>query len=306
MDQVAPGVYVHAYQSGNVGFVQTGAGVVCIDSPMLPSDVRDWQSKIAAVTREPIVLLIQTDYDQARVVGSSYFGAALIAHDATWDRLKIYSSEKTLSQINAMIEANGGTGGWRARMPDITFSEQLLLHKGKRHVHVLYGGGHSCATSLVYLPQDQLVFSGDLVFCSQHPTMTYAETKEWVTALDHLYEMPIKTIVPGHGPVCTQKAARPLATYIRTMRERVLESFENGKSKSETSAAMILEFLDAFPYTEQERDERRLRIKSGSDRIYDEYRAQAKANAGRGSSRSSRRATNSTKRSKSRRSGRHG
>ena len=51
-----------------------------------------------------------------------------------------------------MIEADGGPGGWHARMPDITFSEQLLLHKGDQEIHVLYGGGHSCATSMVYLP----------------------------------------------------------------------------------------------------------------------------------------------------------
>ena len=72
MKQVAPGVYVHQYQSGNVGFVRTGAGVVCIDSPMLPSDIRDWQAKIASVTEEPTVALIQTDYDQVRVVGSRF------------------------------------------------------------------------------------------------------------------------------------------------------------------------------------------------------------------------------------------
>jgi glyoxylase-like metal-dependent hydrolase (beta-lactamase superfamily II) len=281
---------------------------------MLPSDIRDWQHKIASVTQEPITLLVQTDYDQVRVVGSRFFDAALIAHDATWDRLKIYNSEKTLNQINALIKADGSTGNWRARMPDITFSEQLLLHKGKRAIHVLHGGGHSCATCMVYLPQHQLVFSGDLVFCNQHPSMTYAETEEWVTALDRLSKMPIKTIVPGHGPVCSPNAAQPLAAYLQRMRQRVQESFDNGKSKSETSAAMIAEFLDAFPYTDQERDERRQRIKGGSDRIFDEYRALAKANAARGPSRSAnrgsnrtmRRGSNSTKRSKSKRSQRHG
>jgi cyclase len=296
MDQVAPQVYVHEYRSGNVGFVQTGEGVVCIDSPMLPSDILDWQSKIASVTQEPVVLLIQTDFDQVRVVGSRFFDAAVIAHDATWDRLKIYSSEKMLSHINGLIKADGGTKDWRVRMPDITFSHQLLLHKGDHEIHVIYGGGHSCATSMVYLPQHKLVFSGDLVFCSQHPTMTYAETEEWVATLDRIHEMPIEIIVPGHGPVCTRQAARPLATYIRNMRQRVQESFDSGKSKSETSAAMIAEFLDAFPYTDRERDERRLRIKGGSDRIYDEYRALAKTNANRGA-----RGHNSATRGKSRR-----
>jgi hypothetical protein len=82
------------------------------------------------------------------------------------------------------------------------------------------------------------------------------------------------------------------------MRQRVQASFENGKSKSETSAAVIAEFLDAFPYTDQERDERRLRIKGGSDRIYDECRALAKANA----TREARLGGSSAGRSKSRRS----
>jgi len=297
MDQVAPNVYIHGYQSGNVGFVQTGEGVVCIDSPMLPRDVRDWQSRIASVTQEPIVLLIQTDYDQARVVGSWFFDATVIAHDASWDRLKIYGSEKMLSQINALVKASDSTKDWRVRMPDITFSHQLLLHKGEHEIHVLHGGGHSCATSMVYLPHYKLIFSGDLVFCGQHPTMTYAQTRQWVATLDRIHEMPIEIIVPGHGPVCTRQAARPLADYIRNMRRRVQESFESGKSKSETSAAIIGEFLDLFPYTDQERDERRLRIKGGSDRIYDEYRARSKANA----SREARLRNSSTARNKSRR-----
>lgn len=301
MDQIAPGVYVHQYQSGNVGFIQTGAGVVCIDSPMLPTDIRDWRAKIASVTQEPIALLVQTDYDQARVVGSYFFDATLIAHDATWDRLKIYSSEKTLNQINGMIEADGGPGNWQARMPDITFSEQLLLHKGPRDIQVLYAGGHSCATCMVHLPRYQLVFTGDLVFCGQHPSMSYAETKEWIAALDRLSKMPFKILVPGHGPICKKDAAQPLAAYIQKMRKRVKESFENGKSKSETSGVMIAEFLDAFPYTDQERDERRQRIKGGSDRIYDECRALAKARASRGTKRVSRRGSSSNRRSRSKR-----
>jgi cyclase len=289
MEQVAAQVYVQRYRSGNVGFVHTGEGVVCIDSPMMPSDIRDWKAHIASVTPDPVVFFLQTDFDQARVVGSSFFDAALIAHDATWDRLKVYNSEKTLSQINALVESDGGSGNWHARMPDITFSDQLLLHKGDQEIHVLHGGGHSCATSMVYLPQHSLVFSGDVVFCNQHPSMSHAETEDWVATLERLSKMPLKTIVPGHGPVCTGKAAQPLADYIRELREQVRESFDSGKSKSETSAAMIAEFLDAFPYADHERDARRQRIKGGSDRIYDECRSQAKASATRSAARSARR-----------------
>jgi cyclase len=300
MDQVAPGVYVETkYESGNVGFIVTGAGVVCVDAPMLPSDVRDWKAQILSATDEPIITLIQTDYDQARVVGTYLFDVPLVAHDAIMDRIKIYGSEKAVNQISELIARSGGIadfdqGGWQVRMPDVTFSERLVLYKGECMIHVLHGGGHSSATSMVHLPEHDLLFSGDVVFCNQHPSMTYAETKEWLSALNQLRKMSVETIVPGHGTVCGQEATQPLSEYIRDIRAIVRRNFQAGRSKSETSSSVIPEFLDAFPYAEAERDRVRQRIKGGSDRIYDEYRAQAKANVAK--------SRGSTKRSKSKRS----
>jgi cyclase len=294
MDQVAPSVYVQPYASGNVGAISTTEGIICVDAPMQPSDIRDWRARISSLSPKPIIALIQTDYDQVRVVGPPFFDVPLIAHDATCDRIKIYGSEKTLQQINALIKADGGKGRWRARMPDITFSEELILHKGRTEIRVRHAGGHTCATSMVYLPEHKTAFVGDLVFCKQHPSMTYAETQQWLDALKRLQKMPLTKIVPGHGPVCDHTATRPLSIYIARMRERVRQSFDAGKSKSETSAAIIAEFLEAFPYDESTRDEARLRTKGGSDRIYDEYRALAKANATRN--------RDSTKKSRSKRS----
>jgi cyclase len=293
-------VYVETkYGSGNVGFVVTGEGVVCIDAPMLPSDVRDWKAQIASVTDEPIITLIQSDFDQARVIGTNLFQVPLVAHDAIMDRIKIYSNEKAVTQINEMIAQDGGDidadrVGWQVRVPDVTFSERLVLYKGARVIHVLHGGGHSPATSMVHLPEYDLVFSGDVVFCDQHPSMTYAETKEWLSTLNQLRKMPVQTIVPGHGGLCDKETTHPLSDYIRDIRAMVRRSFQAGRSKSETSSSVIPEFLDAFPYDEGERDQVRQRIKGGSDRIYDEYRAQAKANMAR--------TRGSTKRSKSKRS----
>jgi len=287
MDQVAPGVYVETkYESGNVGFVATDAGVVCIDAPMLPDDVRDWKAQIASVTDQPIITLIQTDYDQARVIGTYLFDVPLVAHDAIMDRIKVYSSDKATSQINELIARSAQVidfdqDSWQVRVPDVTFSERLTLYKGERVIHVLHGGGHSSATSLVHVPDNDLVFSGDLVFSNQHPSMAHAETKEWLSALNQLRKMPVETIVPGHGKVCTKETTYLLSDYIRDMRAMVRRSFQAGRSKSETSSAVIPELLDAFPYAEGERDQVRQRIKGGSDRIYDEYRAQAKANVAR-------------------------
>lgn len=282
MKQVTPRVYFETkYDSGNVGFVVTSAGVVCIDAPMLPSDVHDWRAQIATVTKKPIIALIQTDYDQARVIGTRLFKVPLIAHDNTWDRMKFYGSDKMLNQINELLEQNANDANWQARMPDITFTERLVLFKGDIEMHVIHAGGHSTATCLVHVPAENVIFGGDLVFSHQHPLMTYAETKQWLSALNQLRKMPAGVIVPGHGEICSQEDTHSLSDYIRDMRAQVRKNFQAGRSKSETSSALIPEFFDAFPYAENERDQVRARIKGGSDRIYDEYRALAKANASR-------------------------
>ena len=299
MREIAPGVYVETrYASGNVGIIVTGAGVICIDIPMLPSDAHRWLEQIGSMTDQPIISLIQTDYDQERVLSSYLLDVPLIAHDATWSRMKMYSSEKVLNQINEVLQRDGVKQPWRARLPDVTFAERLILHKGSREVHVLHGGGHSPATCMVYLPESSLLFTGDVVFCDTHPTMTQAETKQWLSALTTLRKMTVDTIVPGCGELCDRDASHPLSDYIRDMRAMVRRSFQAGRSKSETSSAVIPDLMDAFPYKESERDKVRLRVKGGSDRVYDEYRAEAKASMTK-TRRSSRRSSGKRKRRRS-------
>lgn len=200
MKQVTSRVYAETkYKSGNVGFIVTTAGVVCVDVPMLPTDARDWQAQIATVTKKPIIAVIQTDFDQTRAVGTYLFHVPLVAHEQTWERMKLYNSDKMLSQINELIGQDAGQTDWQVRMPDITFTERLALFKGNTEIHVIHGGGHSTATSLVYLPGENVILSGDLVFSRQHPSMAQAETKQWLSALNQLRKMPADTVVPGHG-----------------------------------------------------------------------------------------------------------
>jgi hypothetical protein len=134
---------------------------------------------------------------------------------------------------------------------------------------------------MVYLPEESLIFTGDVVSCGVHPSMTQAETKAWLSTLNQLRKMSVDKIVPGRGMTCAKEATHPLSEYIRDMRAAVRRSFQAGRSKSETSSAVVPEFLDAFPYDEGQRERTRLLVKGGSDRIYDEYRAVAKADAAR-------------------------
>ncbi len=296
MEQVASGVYVEtSYASGNVGFVVTAEGVVCVDVPMVLRDIRDWRAQIESVTDKPIVTLIQTDCDQERTAGAAWVDAPLIAHDAAYDRIKTLNSDRVGGQAEDAAERGVQGEDGRVRLPDITFSERLVLHKGSREIQVIYGGGHSLATSMVYLPGDNIVFAGDVIYCNAHPSMGQAETKQWLLTLNQLRKMPVDLVIPGHGECCNKEATHTLSEYIRAMRSAVRRHFQAGRSKSETSSAMISEFMDAFPYDEKDREVVRQLVKGGSDRIYDEYRAVAKADATRAKTSSAKSKTRRTK-----------
>ncbi|MBN1639660.1 MAG: MBL fold metallo-hydrolase [Anaerolineae bacterium] len=291
MREVAPGVYVEtAYGSGNVGAVLTGVGIVCVDMPMLPRDAHHWLAQLASVTDEPIIALIQTDYDRERVISTHVVDAPLIAHDATWSRMRVYSSEKVLGQINELLHKDSSAREWQVRMPDITFSDRLILVKGEREIHVLHGGGHSPAACMVSLPRESILFTGDIVTCGVHPSMTHAESREWLATLTALRKMSVGLIIPGHGRQCDKDATYALSDYVRELRAAVRRAYQAGRSKSETSSAVIARFVDAFEHDEADREHVRMLIKGGSDRIYDEYRAEAKSHSGKaGARRSSRR-----------------
>jgi hypothetical protein len=110
--------------------------------------------------------------------------------------------------------------------------------------------------------------------------MEFAETKAWLSALNRLRRMPVDVIVPGHGLVCDREATHPLSGYIRDMRARVRHGYRGRRTKSETSKAVIPEFLDAFPSPDGDREYVYQCVKGGSDRIYDEYRAADKKQKG--------------------------
>jgi glyoxylase-like metal-dependent hydrolase (beta-lactamase superfamily II) len=75
MQKVAPDVYIESgYYGVTVGAIITGDGVICVDSPMLPADARDWKSRLAGLTSQPVRYVIYTDAHRDRVLGSQYLG----------------------------------------------------------------------------------------------------------------------------------------------------------------------------------------------------------------------------------------
>ncbi|MFT4036280.1 MAG: MBL fold metallo-hydrolase [Patulibacter sp.] len=86
--------------------------------------------------------------------------------------------------------------------PTRTFKGELELQVGERPLRLVdVGSAHSPGDTYVHLPDDRVVFAGDLLFVGVAPVMWVGPVRGWVAALDEIRALEPRVVVPGHGPV---------------------------------------------------------------------------------------------------------
>jgi cyclase len=276
MKEIAPGIYVESrYEGANLGCILTDAGAIVVDTPLIPADGRAWAADVARVANGKVLYVFNTDHHRAHVIGNQYFDAPVIAHEVAWKEMSSYREafiERTKNIFKRQPDLMAQFDEVSIKKPEITFTGQLLVKKGGREVHFIYLGGHTPATSGVWLPQERILFTGDVVVVGEHPSLGQCDSKEWLEVLTRLRKMSLAAIVPGHGPLCNVEATQPISDYIRLMRAKVRSQFKAGRSKSE-AAVVISQMIDCFPYRPGDKSFVEKRIRAGVSRVYDEMKA---------------------------------
>jgi cyclase len=165
--------------------------------------------------------------------------------------------------------------------PHLTFTQRATLLYGNRRVELIFVGGHTPATSLVWLPEEGICFVGDIVWVDQHPYMAQGNTLEWLRALEYLRELDAEFLVPGHGPVVGPEATHRVGEYIEFMRGRVRDFYRAGKNKNETKSGLVGEMLEWFPVPPERKAKIESQIKSGLNRVFREIQREEEEAAGK-------------------------
>ena len=190
----------------NAGFVVTSSSVVVIDALGSPALARRLLDAIRTVTPLPVSHVIVSHYHADHIYGLQVFkeaGARILAHRAARDylvsdtaRLRLEASRRELAPwVDArtrLVEADEWLDG-----------DRELVVGGVRLVIRHLGPSHTPEDLVVLVPQDRLLFAGDLVFRSRIPFVGQADSRRWIRSLDALLAMDAHTFVPGHGPVST-------------------------------------------------------------------------------------------------------
>ena len=274
MQEIAPGVFVKLdYEGANVGCVLTDKGAIVIDTPLIPADGKDWAAQVAGLA-DKVLFVFNTDHHRAHIAGNQYFDAPVIAHEMAWREMSGYK-EAFIERTKNMFKRDPAIADQFDELvivkPQITFTGKLVVKKGGRELHFIRLGGHTPATAGLWLPDERVLFTGDVVVVNEHPSLGQCDSKEWLDELTRLRRTSLSQIVPGHGPLCNVEATQPISEYIRAMRSKVRQQFKLGRSKSE-AAVVISQMIDFFPYRQGDKSFVEKRIRAGVSRVYDEMK----------------------------------
>jgi len=279
MHELAPHVYARTtLPHSNPGFIVTPEGVICIDSPLIPNEARAWRQTIDEVSGGlPILYVIISDHHRGHCLGSQYLSDRVIAHEVAWKHMRNYGDnfkQRVRDSFKRKPDIRVQFDNLEIIVPTITFQDALTIMRGDKVVRVLHVGGHTPATSMVWLPADRVLFAGDIVWIDQHPFMTQAHSGEWLEALRFIRALAPRHIVPGHGPICDVSAINRLEEYLLFLRQRTLDLYQAGRAKQETASLLIPELKPWFPIPPERSSKIESQIRSGIGRVYDEHRRQ--------------------------------
>jgi glyoxylase-like metal-dependent hydrolase (beta-lactamase superfamily II) len=282
MDKLTPQVFVEpGYRGCTVGAIVTPIGIVCVDTPLLPEDARHWRARLAELSDQPIVYTIYTDGHRDRVLGQQWLGGLAVAHEATWEKLRSYG-DAMRQQVTEFLMHHGAPEAaeelarhLQLGLPQLTVSTggTLTLHLGKPKIVVRPVGGATPGSLWVELPDQDVVFAGDVVTQSTHPFMSEANTALWLERLAELRETNYfaTKIVPGRGRGYKRADTQKTASYLTDMRARVRQIMTERRGKFDASE-FLPEFLDRFPVPDDEHERVLRRIRAGLERVYEELK----------------------------------
>lgn len=89
--------------------------------------------------------------------------------------------------------------------PDKFIQKDTSLNVGGISVELILTPGHTDTNISVYIPDDRVIYVGDLIYSKYLPTLRFGNHRLWnlwVSSLDKLKKMKVEILVPGHGLIC--------------------------------------------------------------------------------------------------------
>lgn len=242
-EKVVEGVYAFIGETGprtesneglnaNLGLVLTAEGAVLIDSGATFQGARQVHEAIRRVTPLPVRWVINTGGQDHRWLGNGYFlaqGAEVLAHAAGQADMANRGGEQ-LAALKQVVgpKADGTVPTFPSRW--LQGPDASLALGGVRFEFKHRGGAHTPGEMLVWLPQQRVLFSGDVVYADRMlGVLPVSNTRAWLDTFDEIERLAPERIVPGHGRVSDLARARAdTRDYLAALRAHMKRAVDEG------------------------------------------------------------------------------
>ncbi|UGT63384.1 MBL fold metallo-hydrolase [Nocardia asteroides] len=202
--ELGEGIYAYTQQRGgwcvsNAGVVAGPAGAVVIDTLATERRTRALVSFVDRLGVGPARTIVNTHHHGDHNFGNHLFGpaAVVVGHDNI--RREMVETGLALTEIWPAVD----WGDVRVTLPGITFTSELTLYAGDLRIVLIHLGpaAHTTNDVVAWLPEQRVLFAGDLVMSGAAPFCLMGSVSGSLIAMRRLAGLGARTVVSGHGPV---------------------------------------------------------------------------------------------------------
>ncbi len=224
-------------QGGNIGLSIGKDGVFLIDDQFAPM-TGGILTAIAALSKEPVRFVVNTHWHNDHTGGNENLGrrgAALVAHENVRKRMSV---EQLMEFFGRKIPPSP-----KGALPVITFNDRMNFHWNDDDVHIFHvAHAHTDGDAIVHFTKDDVIHMGDVYFNGVYPFIDSSSgggIDGVIAAVDRVLAMTRKDtkIIPGHGPLSGVAELKAYHAMLKTMRGRIQDLRDQGKSDDEIVAA---------------------------------------------------------------------
>lgn len=208
--RLGEGAYAYTAEGDpNTGVIIGDDAVMVIDTQATPYMAQRVVEKIREVTDKPIKYIVLTHYHAVRVLGADGYQADnIIASRLTHEMIKERGQEDYDSELGRFprlfLGAETIPGLTR---PNIVFDDRITVDLGNQPVEIRSPGkGHTQGDTIAWLPEQKVLYAGDLVEYGATPYTGDAHLTDWPATLDALRALKPEKLVPGRGDALTTPA----------------------------------------------------------------------------------------------------
>jgi len=283
IERLADGVYAavaseQGYAGCNAGVIDIGDRTIIFDTFVSPEAARDLLKAAGQLISNEITHVVNSHEHNDHIRGNQVFGSDVdivstvltretIARNEpeniklekeaipkeiinAQSRLSAEEDPKRRRELAVLISYMQGMCKsyceLKTRLPNITFEHDLTIHGAKRTVQLLPLAGHTFSDVVLYLPEENIAFMGDLLFVGIHPYLASGSPEQWKRSIAEVEALGVEIAVPGHGLVGRSSDLSMMLQYIQSLEGIVVNMKKAGKSVEQASFEPIPSPFDTW------------------------------------------------------------